>query len=292
MKPIRTALFAPGNRPDRAAKALSLDADCVILDLEDAVPLSEKEKTRYKVRDVLDQNEGKRIYVRINALTTPFSREDIVSIGSKNLSGIMLPKVESADDLLEYHRLIADMEKASGLPKGRLEIISICETARGLEEIYSIALSHSKTNRDMVIAFGAADYTLDLGIELTPDGSQLQYARVRLPIASRAGGIAPPLDSPWMIDLKDFDGLYTDAKKAKAFGYQGKICIHPNQIKPCHEVFTPTEKEITEAQRIIDAFEEAERNGQAAIQLDGKFIDYPVVERARRTITLSEAIIG
>ena len=290
MKPIRTALFAPGNRPDRAEKALALDADCVIIDLEDAVPISEKEATRAVVRELLDQNDRKRIYVRVNALSTPYALEDIASLGSKNLSGIMLPKVDAPEDLVEFNRLIASMEQDSKLEVGALEIISLCETVKGLEEIYPIAATQAKIQREMVIAFGAADYTLDLGINQTREGKEIEYPRTRLPIASRAARIAPPLDTPWMLDLKDIDGLYADARNAKAFGFQGKLCIHPNQIKPCHEVFTPTEEEIVLAHRIIEAFEEAERQGQAAIQLDGKFIDYAHVEKARRTVLLAESI--
>jgi len=290
MKPIRTALFAPGNRPDRVEKALGLDADAVIMDLEDAVPFAEKESTRKTVRDLLDKYPGKRMYVRINALNTPFAKGDIAALGSKNIVGLMLPKVESPDDLIAFGRLLTDLEKDSGLIEGSLGVLSICETAKGLEEIYSIASVKAEPQRDMIIAFGAADYTLDLGISLTREGRELDYPRTRLPIASKAAGIGPPLDTPWMVDLKDIDGLVADAQKAKAYGFQGKIVIHPTQIQPCHDIFTPTQAEIDYARKIVEAFEAAERDGKAAIQLDGKFIDYPVVERARRTIELSRAI--
>ena len=290
MKPIRTALFAPGNRPDRVEKALGLDADAVIMDLEDAVPIAEKESTRKTVRDLLDKHPGKRMYVRINALNTPYAKEDIAALGSKNIVGLMLPKVESPDDLIAFGRLLTDLERDSGHIEGSLEVLSICETAKGLEEIYSIASVKTEPNRDMIITFGAADYTLDLGISLTREGKELDYPRTRLPIASKAARIGPPLDTPWMVDLKDIDGLVADAQKAKAYGFQGKVVIHPSQIQPCHDVFTPTQAEIDYARKIVEAFEAAERDGKAAIQLDGKFIDYPVVERARRTIELSRAI--
>jgi citrate lyase subunit beta/citryl-CoA lyase len=290
MKPIRTALFAPGNRPDRVEKALGLDADAVIMDLEDAVPIAEKESTRKTVRDLLDKYPGKRMYVRVNALNTPYAKEDIAALGSKNIVGLMLPKVESPDDLIAFGRLLTDLERDSGLIEGSLEVLSICETAKGLEEIYSIASVKTEPNRDMIITFGAADYTLDLGISLTREGRELDYPRTRLPIASKAARIGPPLDTPWMVDLKDIDGLVADAQKAKAYGFQGKVVIHPSQIQPCHDVFTPTQAEIDYARKIVEAFEAAERDGKAAIQLDGKFIDYPVVERARRTIELSRAI--
>jgi citrate lyase subunit beta/citryl-CoA lyase len=230
------------------------------------------------------------MYVRINALNTPYAKEDIAALGSKNIVGLMLPKVESPDDLIAFGRLLTDLEKDSGLIEGSLEVLSICETAKGLEEIYSIASAKTEPNRDMIIAFGAADFTLDLGISLTREGRELDYARTRLPIASKAAGIGPPLDTPWMVDLKDVNGLVADAQKAKAYGFQGKIVIHPTQIQPCHDVFTPTQAEIDYARKIVEAFEAAERDGKAAIQLDGRFIDYPVVERARRTIELSRVI--
>lgn len=290
MKPLRTALFAPGNRPDRAEKAIGLDADAVIIDLEDAIPIAEKESSRTLVRDVLDKYPGKRMYVRINALTTPYAKEDLEAIGSKNLKGIMLPEVESPGDVFEIDRLLTDLEKKTGLESGALEVISICETAKGLEDIYPIVSAKPEHHRVSVVAFGAADYTLDLGISLTREGNELEYPSTRIPVASRAAGIMPPLDTPWMVDLKDIDGLIADAKRAKAYGFQGKIVIHPNQIQPCHDVFTPTEEEIGYAKKVIEAFEEAEREGRAAIQLEGRFIDYAVVAKSRRIVDLAQAI--
>ena len=290
MKPLRTALFAPGNRPDRAEKAIGLGADAVIIDLEDAVPIAEKESSRAMVREVVDKHPGKRMYVRINGLSTQYAKVDLEAIASKNLVGIMLPKVESPDDVFKIDRLLTEVEKDNGLEARVLEVISICETAKGLEEIYPILTAKTEYNRIAVVAFGAADYTLDLGISLTREGKELEYPRSRIPIACRAAGIMPPLDSPWMIDLKDIDGLIADANKAKAYGFQGKIVIHPNQIEPCHRVFTPTEEEIAFAKKVIEAFEEAEREGKAAIQLEGKFIDYPVVEKSRRVYDLAQAI--
>jgi len=290
MKPIRTALFAPGNRPERIEKALNLNADIVIMDLEDAVPLAEKETARKNIADILGKVTGKRIFVRINAFTTPYAKEDIAALGFSSLTGVMVPKVETPEDLQLLDELVTSTETASGLQPGSLDVISICETAKGLERLYPILTGKTTTKRDTIVAFGAADYTLDLGIALTREGRELDYARARLPIASRAAGIVPPLDTPWMVDIKDIEGLIADAKKAKAYGFQGKIVIHPNQIQPCNEVFTPTEEEVAFAQQVVDAFLEAEKNGQAAIQLNGKFIDYPVVEKSKRVVELAKAI--
>lgn len=291
MKPLRTALFSPGNRPDRVEKAISSGADAVIIDLEDAVPLSEKENTRPFVRTMLDRHPGKRLYVRVNDLTTPYCTEDLAAVVCNNLTGILFPKVESPEDIFEIDRILFDAEKRSGLETGIIEVMTLCESAKGLEEIYPIVSAKPKHHQVSTVAFGAADYTLDLGIALTREGKELEYARSRIPIACRAAGIMPPIDTPWMVDLKDIDGLVADAKKAKAYGFQGKLVIHPNQIQPCHDVFTPTVEEIAKAKKIIDAFEEAERQGRAAIQLEGKFIDYAVVEKAKRIYALAQAII-
>lgn len=291
MKPLRTALFAPGNKPERVEKAIGLNADAVIIDLEDAVPISEKEKARPLVRAMLDKTIGKRLYVRVNSLITAFCNDDLEVVVCKNLTGIMLPKVESHEDILEIDRLLTDLEKRAGLSVGSLEVMSICESAKGLEEIYHIVSVKLNHQRDLVVAFGAADYTLDLGINLTKEGKELDYPRTRIPVACRAAGIMPPLDTPWMQDIKDIDGLIADAKKAKAYGFQGKIVIHPNQIQPCHDVFTPTDEEIAYAKKIIATFEEAEREGKAAIQLAGKFIDYAVVNRSRTICELAKVIV-
>lgn len=291
MKPLRTALFVPGNRPDRAKKAIGTDADAVIIDLEDAVPIADKESTRPMVREVLDGHPGRRIFVRINALHTPYAKDDLRAVVSENLEGIMLPKVESPEDILTLDALLTDLEKSHGMPPGKLEVMSICETARGLEELYQIISAKPAHNRVGVVTFGAADYTLDLGINLTREGKELEYPRARIPVACCAAGIMPPLDSPWMVDLKDIDGLIADAQRAKAHGFGGKLLIHPNQIEPCHDIFTPSQEEIAYAKKVIKAFEEAESQGQAAIQLDGKFIDYPVVEQAKRISALVESMV-
>jgi citrate lyase subunit beta/citryl-CoA lyase len=198
--------------------------------------------------------------------------------------------VEAPNDILEIDRMLNESEKRAGLEPGILELMSTCESAKGLEELYPILSARPKHHQVSTVGFGAADYTLDLGIALTRDGKELEYPRSRIPVACRAAGIMPPLDSPWMVDLKDTDGLIADVKKAKAYGFQGKIVIHPNQIQPCHDIFTPTEEEITYAKKVIEAFEGAEREGKAAIQMEGKFIDYPVVEKARRIYALAETV--
>lgn len=290
MKPLRTALFVPGNRPDRAAKALDLAADAVILDLEDAVPIAEKEKTRALVRDVLESSSGKRVYVRVNGLSTPYCREDLEAVVCGNLTGILMPKVESPENVFQTDILLTELEKAAGLEVGSLEVLSLCESATALEGIYQTASANPEHHKISAVALGGADYVLDMGVTMTRRALELDYPRQRIPVACRAAGISPPIDTPWMVDIKDIDGLVEDAKRAKAFGFQGKLLIHPIQIEPCNEVFTPTEEEIVYAKRLIEAFEEAERTGSAVFQFEGNLVDYPMLERAKRICALARII--
>jgi citrate lyase subunit beta/citryl-CoA lyase len=289
--PIRTALFVPGNRPDRVDKAVATAADRVIIDLEDAVAVRQKAKTRSPVRDKVIVHKDRGVLVRVNGLETDFCIGDLKAILVKELGGLVLPKTENSHHVAEIHRLIGDLEKTQGLQAGSTPVILLVESALGVQNIFQISSAATEVNREFLIALGAADYALDMGIEITKDGRELIYPRSRIAVACRAAGIAPPLDTPFMIDLKDIDALKNDAQRAKQLGFQGKLCIHPNQIEPCHVIFTPSREEISFARRVVDAFEAEEAGGSAAIQVDGKFVDYPVVERCRRILQLA-AIIG
>ena len=288
--PIRTALFVPGNRPDRVDKAVNAGADAVIIDLEDAVPFSQKQETRPKVRDKLLEHGGTKMVVRINALDTEFFAGDVEEIVVQGLRCLMLPKVENADHLRRIHKVLLDEEKKKGMEPGEVWIIPLIESAAGVQNIFSIVSERLAPHRLFTVALGAADYTLDMGIEITQGGKELDYPRASIAVACRAAGVEPPLDTPFMLDLKNLEWLKADAVRAKQLGFQGKLCIHPNQIETCHDVFSPTDEEIQYARRVIQAFEEAEAKGVAAIQLEGKFIDYPVVERSRRILRLAAAI--
>jgi citrate lyase subunit beta/citryl-CoA lyase len=188
--------------------------------------------------------------------------------------------------------VLADFEKKQGLPAGNTAVILLTESAAGIQNIFQISSAAAELNREFLIALGAADYALDMGIEITKDGRELIYPRSRVAVACRAAGIAPPLDTPFMIDLKDMDALRNDAARAKQLGFQGKLCIHPNQIEACHLIFTPSAEEISFARRVVDAFAAEEAGGSVAIQVEGKFVDYPVVERSRRILQLASRIAG
>lgn len=289
--PLRTALFVPGNRPDRVDKAVKTSADAVIIDLEDAVVLTEKEASRSKVRDKILEHAERKIIVRVNSLDSPFFQGDLTEVITGNLACLMVPKVESAAHVREINENLLKVEKEKGLMQGSVSIIPLIESAGAVQNIFQIATEKTEPSRIYCVAFGSADYTLDMGIEITREGTELSYPRSRIAVASRAARIEPPLDTPFMMDLKDMEALKVDAGRAKQLGFQGKLCIHPNQIEPCNAIFSPAKEEILYAERVVQVFEEAEKEGSAVILLDGKFIDYPVVERARRILKVAKQII-
>jgi citrate lyase subunit beta / citryl-CoA lyase len=277
---MRSLLFAPGNHPRRVEKALTLPADAVILDLEDAVAVSEKATTRPMVTEALTRPRTGKLYVRVNALTTEWCYADIVTVVQTGLDGIILPKVEHAHELLAADWLIGNLESERRIAPGTIDLIPIIETALGISNLSRICRSGTRTRR---LAFGAGDFTLDMGMVWTRSEAELLPHRAACVMESRAAGMEPPLDTVWA-DLRDAEGFIASAQHAAALGFQGKMCIHPDQIAPTNAAFTPDDAAVARAKRIVEAFDKAESQGLASIQLDGQFIDYPIVQRARRVL--------
>jgi len=283
---LRSLLFAPGNHVRRVEKALSLDADAVILDLEDAVATAEKPAARAMVAAALERPRQGLLYVRVNAVDTAFCYGDLVAVVQRGLDGIVLPKVESAAGLATADWLLAQLERDRGLAERSIDLVPIIETARGLRQLDAILAAGTRVRQ---VAFGAGDFTLDVSMAWSRGEAELSHARAAIVTASRSAGIDAPLDTVW-VDLSDAEGLEASARTALAYGFQGKMCIHPGQIAVVNRVFTPTDAEIAFAERVNAAFAQAEAEGSAAIQLDGKFIDYPIVYRARRVLRKVAAI--
>jgi citrate lyase subunit beta/citryl-CoA lyase len=279
-------LFAPGNHPRRVEKALTLDADAVILDLEDAVATAEKPATRATIAAVLTRPRTGLLYVRVNAADTEFCCSDLVEVVRPALDGIILPKVESPATLTTIDWVLLQLEREFGLGERSIDLIPIIETARGLTHLDAILATGTRVKR---VAFGAGDFTLDVNMQWKRDEAELAYARAKIVTASRAAGLEAPLDTVW-VDLQDSEGLEASARAALAYGFQGKMCIHPNQVTVVNRVFTPSEDEVAFAERVVAAFAKAEAEGVASIQLDGKFIDYPIVYRAQRLLEKTAAI--
>ncbi len=277
---MRSLLFAPGNHARRVEKALSLAADGVILDLEDAVAISEKVAARPMVAEAFAKPRSGKLYVRVNGLTTDWCFGDISAVVQPGLDGIILPKVESAQELRTADWLIANLERERELPVGSIDLMPIIETALGISRLSRILRSGTRVRR---LAFGAGDFTLDMGMVWSRSEAELLPFRSACVMESRAAGLEPPMDTVWA-DLRDPEGFVASSKNAAALGFQGKMCIHPDQIAACNAAFTPDEATVAKAKRVVAAFEKAEAEGLASIQLDGQFIDYPIVERARRVL--------
>jgi citrate lyase subunit beta/citryl-CoA lyase len=278
-------LFVPATDSGKIKKALLSSADCVILDLEDAVALSEKVGARVAARDALKARDDMHVYVRVNSIDTPFLFGDLTTIIPGRPTGIMLPKVESADHIKLADWLIGQLERESGLPVGKIGLIALVETGCGVIHATAIA---GAAKRLKCIAFGALDYTLDIGTKLSEGGHELLYARAHIVAASRAGGCEQPIDTVYP-NFRDAEGLKRESESVKKLGYRGKMVIHPGQIEIVNQVFSPTPEEISYAQKVVKAFEAAEKQGIAAVSLDGKMIDYPVVKRARQLLEIKKS---
>ena len=286
MSVFRSLLFAPGNHPRRVEKSLTLEADVVILDLEDAVAVAEKPATREKVVAAFQAPRRALGYVRVNAFDTPFCFDDLQAVVTRGVDGIVLPKVESSAQLVAVDWAIAALERARGLTVGGTDLVPIVETARGMTALGDIAASGTRVRR---LSFGAGDYTLDVGMRWTFEERELDHARAAIVVESRAARLEPPIDTVF-IHLGRPEALRRSTELARQLGFQGKLCIHPEQLGPVNETFTPTAGEVATAERYVAAFEEAEASGSASIQVDGYFIDYPIVEQARRTLRIAESL--
>jgi citrate lyase subunit beta/citryl-CoA lyase len=288
--PIRSFLFTPANHPRRVEKVFQVGADAVILDLEDAVAIAEKPAARQCVVDAFSARPDRatRHYVRVNSVDTPYCEEDIKATVGPWLDGVVLPKVESRSCINQLESLLASAEAGQGLPVGSLDLMPIIETAAGVESAKKIATADSRVRR---MAFGGGDYTLDLNYEWGADETVLAYARAKLSHAARLGDLEPPIDTV-VLQIKDNDRFLQSARHGKQFGFGGKLCIHPDQIPLTHQIFTPSEEEIAHARAVVAAFEAAEAEGSASIQLDGYFIDYPIVYKSQRILALADQLLG
>ncbi len=271
----RSFLFVPGSNEKLIGKALATEADAVIIDLEDSVAVGEKENAR-KIALAAARNSLKGCYIRINAWTTPWHERDLQEAAAAGIAGIMLPKSEDADTVLRT---------AEKLPTG-CDLIPLIETARGVLRAHEVAACSDRISR---LAFGALDFTLDIGTRFSKTGTELIYARSHLVIASRAADIFPPVDSVYP-DLADPDSLRSELNEVRGLGMFGKLAIHPNQIDPIHKTFTPAAEEVEEAELIVKEFEKAEKEGIASIKLNDKLVDYPVYTRAKRILDLSRQL--
>lgn len=286
MKILRTMLFVPGNNMRMIHKAATLEADAVILDLEDAVPMAEKETARIFVRDSIElvKSGGPEVFARVNALTTGLTAEDLDAVICETLDGIILPKSDSKADILKVQGLIGKVEKKRGLDSS-CSIVPLIETAKGVLNVDEIA---SAGKRVIALSFGAVDYARDMGIDLSPEGIELLYPRSKIAVAAKAASIQA-IDTPF-VDIMNKEGLVEDSRLARKLGFKGKLVIHPSQIDAVNQIFSPTVEQIEYARKVIAAFKEAEEMGSGAVSLGGKMIDAANFRQSEDLLSLAEAI--
>lgn len=261
-KSARSYLFVPANRVERFEKALNTEADAIIIDLEDAVPVDLKISARQTLKDWLSANPQYEIMIRTNSRNTEWFKDDIELAKLPNVRAIVLPKTESPKDIEAI------------LTIQNIETFALIETPLGFANIRQIA----KTNSVRALMFGSIDFQLDMNMQ--GGYSELLSFRNEFVLASKLANIEPPIDGV-TVDFKDEALIELETLQAKNLGFTGKLCIHPNQVNIVNRVFSPTANEIDWANRVLEVVEEAQ--GQA-VSLDGKMIDLPVILRAEKIL--------
>jgi citrate lyase subunit beta/citryl-CoA lyase len=284
---LRSLLFVPGNRPNMFEKALGFSPDVFVPDLEDSVPTDEKANARALAASFLAKlsDTGSLVIPRVNSLDTGLLEQDLAAIITPKIYGLSIGKVQTVQEIAEICGLIEPLEQKAGLAAGTLKLIPWIESAKAIVNADEIC---SSSKRIIAVAFGAEDFTTDMGIERTDDDSEIAYARSVVCIAARAADVVA-LDTPYF-GFRDTDGLQRDANTAKKQGFKGKFAIHPAQIDIINVTFSPSPQEVEHAKRVLAAFEAAEHQGRGSTSLNGKVIDVPVVKRARAILEMADRV--
>jgi len=289
MTVLRSLLFVPGNRADMLAKAVGLTPDALVPDMEDSVPVEEKARARDVTAAALAQlaQSGVSVIPRVNALDTGLLEEDLAAVVGPYSYGVSVGKIYTPKDVRSIAGILARLEQKAGVPVGHTRLVLWMETAMAIVHAYDICAA---SPRIIGVAFGAEDFTHDMGIERTTDDSEVAMPRSLVCVAARAANVLA-LDTPYFL-FRDPEGLRHNALASKKIGFKGKFAIHPAQIDIINATFSPSAADIDYARRVVAAFEEAERAGKGATSLDGKVVDVPVVKRARALLEVAESIGG
>lgn len=286
----RSLIFIPGNNKRFLEKSKSINADILCFDLEDSVPIEEKELARNLIRKTIQEfNDFKDLKknilsVRINALNSDEYIQDLNKIIIHGLDSIVIPKVSTPDEVVEISKRIAKLEVQNNIPNNHIKIIPSIESAIGVVNAFSIAKSDKRIS---LLVFGIFDFLHDMKID-NPDIELLSshmYARSKIPVDARAAGI-DSIDSIWQ-DINDIEGLIKDLIFGKNLGYNGKCVIHPSQIENVHKIFKPSNQDIEWAKKVISALDNAYQKGidrKGAVKLEGKMIDAVHYKQAKRII--------
>jgi citrate lyase subunit beta / citryl-CoA lyase len=291
MRPSRSALFVPGNRREWVEKAVGYGADTLVLDLEDSVPDREKAAAREIVKAGVKmlKGRGQACSVRINAFATGLTLTDLESVLCPELESISLPKVETSADLHQLNTLLTHLERRMGIPVGQIETPLGCETAKAMRNVYRIATSCPRVKRVTLAAGPGGDAARAIGYQWSKEGTETLFLRSKVILDARAAGIPYPTISSWW-NIKDLEGLERDARWNRSLGYRGQTVMHPSHVPIVNKVYTPTTEEIAFHKGLIQAMEEARRQGIAAVTYKGDMVDEAMVKTSREMLAFAEAI--
>ena len=287
---IRSWMFVPGHRQRMIDKALGLNADAIMLDIEDGVAPNEKDGARQNIAQSLGREKAAGTparYVRINAIGHPRMDADLQAVVRPGLEGLVCPKVDTPEEVRQVDALLNERESELGMEKGGTKLLIAIESPKGLVNAPAIAASSPRISG---LIFGAEDYGREIGLPTSREGEarDLIYARSAIVVAAAAAHVQA-VDGVW-VDLNDSQGLLGFARQARQLGFSGMSCIHPSQVNAINTTFSPTAEEIDYARQVLKAFEEAHARGDGSIAMGGQLIDRPIVERARRTIDMATAL--
>ncbi|MGH7932328.1 MAG: HpcH/HpaI aldolase/citrate lyase family protein [Candidatus Binataceae bacterium] len=282
-KPIRSALFVPGNREDRMQKAPRFGADALILDLEDAVALPDKPRARGTVRKMLEElgKAGQTLFVRVNDLESGLAGEDLEAVVCPELYAVMLPKVTGPDDVKAVDTLVSFFERKQGMEPGSVLIDPVLETAQGLRQAYEIAIASPRVAHLGGLTGKDGDIARAIGFQWTPEGHEAFFYISKVLLDARAANVPYPMGGRGWWDIKDLDGLRAETIRTRQFGYTGMILIHPSHVPIVNEVFTPSKQEIAHWKELIAAVEQCEREGRSVVIYNGMMVDTAHVKVAR-----------
>lgn len=281
----RTRLYIPGNNPAMVQNAVVYGADSLIFDLEDSISLAEKDSARHLIRNALlslDFDDCE-VTVRTNSLDTEYFIEDLEAIVPTQPDGLLLPKTQSFEELIQIDDLISEIEKKNGIPIGTVKLMPIIESAKGVLNVEKIV----EAPRVVAIGLGGEDLATDISAKRTKLGRELEYISSKIILACAANKIQA-IDTVFT-DINDTEGLYEATLRAIEIGFQGKSVIHPSQIEHVHRAFSPSREEIDRAKRIVKAYKEAKKKGLGVVSVDGRMVDLPVVRRSERILKWAEA---
>lgn len=282
----RALLYVPGDDRRKIEKAATLGVDSICLDMEDGVAITRKGEARAVIAEAmkdLDFGNSERC-IRINSLGSGFEKFDLAAAVATNPDAIVVPKIETARQVREISEYIEMYEISSKMPVGTIRMLVGVETARGVLNLREIAEADRRLDG---IIFGAEDYAAIVGATRTPEGTEVLYARSAVVTVCAAYELQA-IDMVY-IDFRDIEGLRLEAEEGASLGFSGKQIIHPNQVAPVQEAFTPSEEAIEYAQRVVRGFSASQREGRGAFALDGKMIDMPLVKNAQKVLARARA---